>query len=70
MNNKNEMVVKYKVDDTEIELTPSIVQEYIVGGTNSQITMKEFKLFAELCKVRKLNPFLQEAYCWKRRYSP
>ena len=70
MNNKNEMVVKYKVDDTEIELTPSIVQEYIVGGTNSQITMKEFKLFAELCKVRKLNPFLQEAYLIKYGEQP
>ena len=59
MNNeqkKQEIVVKYEIDGQEIKLTPSIVQE---------ITMPEFKLFTELCKVRKLNPFLREAYLIK-----
>lgn len=60
----NELVVSYKVDDQEIKLTPKIVQEYLVG-TTAQITMPEFKLFTELCKVRKLNPFLREAYLIK-----
>lgn len=52
----NELTVVYKVDDQEIKLTPKIVQDYLVG-TTAQITMPEFKLFTELCKVRKLNPF-------------
>lgn len=60
----NELVVVYKVDDQEIKLTPKIVQDYLVG-TTAQITMPEFKLFTELCKVRKLNPFLREAYLIK-----
>ena len=60
----NELVVSYKVDDQEIKLTPKIVQDYLVG-TTAQITMPEFKLFTELCKVRKLNPFLREAYLIK-----
>ena len=60
----NELVVNYKVDDQEIKLTPKIVQDYLVG-TTAQITMPEFKLFTELCKVRKLNPFLREAYLIK-----
>ena len=67
MNNeqkKQEIVVKYEIDGQEIKLTPSIVQEYIVG-TTAKITMPEFKLFTELCKVRKLNPFLREAYLIK-----
>ena len=67
MNNQNvkkEIAVSYKVGEDEIKLTPKIVQEYIVG-TNAQITMQEFKLFTELCKVRKLNPFLREAYLIK-----
>ena len=68
MNNENkekqEIMVKYEIDGQEIKLTPSIVQEYIVG-TTAQITMPEFKLFTELCKVRKLNPFLREAYLIK-----
>lgn len=60
----NELAVVYRVDDQEIKLTPKIVQDYLVG-TTAQITMPEFKLFTELCKVRKLNPFLREAYLIK-----
>lgn len=63
-NKQNEIVVKYDIDGQEIKLTPQIVQQYIVG-TNAQITMPEFKMFTELCKVRKLNPFLREAYLIK-----
>lgn len=62
---KNEIVVKYKIDDNEIVLTPSIVQAYIVGNESAKITLPEFKFFTELCKVRKLNPFLNEAYLIK-----
>lgn len=65
MNNQtSELTVKYEVDGQDIKLTPSIVQQYIVG-TNAQITLPEFKMFTELCKVRKLNPFLKEAYLIK-----
>lgn len=60
----NELMVKFDIDGNEIKLTPSIVQEYIVG-TDVKITNQEFKLFTELCKVRKLNPFLREAYLIK-----
>ena len=62
-------VVKYKIDDSEIMLTPKIVQDYIVSG-NAQITLPEFKMFTELCKVRKLNPFLKEAYLIKFGSQP
>lgn len=61
---KQEIMVKYDIEGQEIKLTPSIVQEYIVG-TDAKITMQEFKLFTELCKCRKLNPFLREAYLIK-----
>ena len=68
MNNKqelqNNLAVVYEVDGQHIKLTPKIVQDYIVG-TSAQITMPEFKMFTELCKVRGLNPFLREAYCIK-----
>lgn len=63
-NEKQELMVKFDIDGNEIKLTPSIVQEYIVG-TGAKITNQEFKLFTELCKVRKLNPFLREAYLIK-----
>lgn len=58
-------VVKYNIGDNEIVLTPEIVQKYIVGTETIKITNQEFKMFTELCKVRKLNPFLKEAYLIK-----
>lgn len=69
MSNENkdkvqDLVVKFEVEGQEIKLTKQIVQEYIVG-TDAPITNQEFKLFTELCKVRKLNPFLREAYLIK-----
>lgn len=71
MNNQNqEIIVKYKIGDNEIKLSPSIVKEYIIGDKNVQITNQEFKMFTELCKVRKLNPFLNEAYLIKYRNQP
>ena len=62
------IVVKYKVGDEEITLTPKIVQEYLTNGV--QITLPEFKMFTELCKARKLNPFLKEAYVIKFGNNP
>lgn len=64
MAEKNEIMVQFDVDGETVKLTPKIVQDYIVG-TDSQITLPEFKFFATLCKARKLNPFLKEAYCIK-----
>lgn len=67
---KKELAVVYEVDGQEVKLTPSIVQNYIVGTDNGKITMPEFKFFTELCKARKLNPFLKEAYCIKFGNQP
>lgn len=61
---RNSLAVVYEVDGQQIKLTPQIVQDYLVG-TSAKITLPEFKLFTELCKVRKLNPFLREAYLIK-----
>lgn len=66
----NELCVRYEVDGQEIKLTQKSVQEYIVGSGNGQITLPEFKFFTELCKARKLNPFLKEAYCIKYGNQP
>ena len=66
---KQELTVVYNVNGEEVKLTPSIVQQYIVSGSG-KITLPEFKFFTELCKVRKLNPFLKEAYCIKFGSNP
>ena len=62
--NSNEIMVQYEVNGEKIKLTPSIVQQYIVGDSG-KITLPEFKFFTELCKARKLNPFLKEVFCIK-----
>lgn len=69
MAEKKEIMVQYEIDGETIKLTPKIVQEYIVG-TDAQITLPEFKFFSTLCKARKLNPFLKEAYCIKFGNQP
>ena len=63
MNREEVMTVKYEVDGNEIKLSPAIVKNYITGGVD--LTDSEYKFFVELCKVRKLNPFLKEAYAIK-----
>jgi phage recombination protein Bet len=66
---KAELTVIYEINGEQIKLTPSIVQQYIVGDSGT-ITIQEFKFFTELCKARKLNPFLKEAYCIKYGSNP
>lgn len=68
-NSTNELSVVYEVNGQTVRLTPSIVQSYIVGS-DAKITLQEFKFFTELCKARKLNPFLKEAYCIKYGNEP
>jgi len=68
MSQTKEVVVKFDVGGEEIKLSPKIVQEYLTGG--QPVTMPEFKMFTELCKARKLNPFLREAYIIKFGSQP
>lgn len=62
--------VSYKIDGNEIKLSKNIIKQYIVGDGAINITDQEFKLFTELCKVRKLNPFLNEVYLIKYGNQP
>lgn len=60
----NEMIKYTAESGAEIELSPQIIKSYLVNG-NGNITDKEIKLFLELCKYQRLNPFLREAYLIK-----
>lgn len=61
----DDLAVEFEVEGQKIKLSKKIVQEYIIGDPTIPITNQEFKLFTELCKGRKLNPFLREAYLIK-----
>lgn len=58
------MTVSYETALGNVKLTAEDVKNYLVSG-NSQVTDKEIKLFMELCKYQKLNPFTGEAYAIK-----
>ena len=58
----NELMVKYEAGGQEIQLSQSDVKNFLVSGDANRVTEKEFKLFLELCKFQKLNPFLRDAY--------
>ena len=68
MAEQKEIAVIYEIDGNEIKLTQEIVQRFLTG--DNKITLPEFKFFTELCKVRKLNPFLKEAYLVKYGTQP
>lgn len=60
-----ELMVRYETGGQEITLTQSDVKNFLVTGDADKVTDKELKLFLELCKAQKLNPFLREAYLIK-----
>jgi len=68
MSANKEVIVKFNVGDDEVKLSPKIVKDYLTNGVS--VTMPEFKMFTELCKARKLNPFLKEAYIIKFGNQP
>lgn len=67
---KAEVSVVYNIGDTEIRLTPAIVQEYILGNNSGKITLPEFKFFCEMARSRGLNPFTREIFLIKYGNSP
>lgn len=58
-------IEKYNAGGTEIAINDDIVKRYLVSGDPSKVTDAEVKMFVELCKAQRLNPFLREAYLVK-----
>jgi phage recombination protein Bet len=66
----NEVSIKYVAEDgSEMNLSLATVQKYLVGD-DVKVTDQEFMLFGALCKAKKLNPFLKEAYLIKYGSKP
>jgi phage recombination protein Bet len=56
-----QLSVSYESAFGTVSITSEDVRKYLVRG-NGAITDQEVKLFLELCKYQKLNPFVGEAY--------
>lgn len=69
MSEVKDFPVTYELDGQEIKLTLPIVQNFVATG-GGQITLQEYKTFTELCKCKRLNPFLKEAYIIKSGNKP
>lgn len=63
-------IEKYNAGGAEIALNDDIVKRYLVSGDPSKVTDAEVKMFTELCKAQRLNPFLREAYLVKFGSNP
>lgn len=62
----NDLMVSYEANGTDITLTQDDIKNFIVSGDDKNpVTPKEMKLFMELCKAQRLNPFLREVYLVK-----
>ena len=55
------LTVSYETAFGEVTITSEDVKKYLVRG-GGNITDQEIKLFMELCKYQRLNPFTGEAY--------
>lgn len=59
-------LVQYKIGEEEIRLTPKEVYTQLVSAdTSKNLTDAEVYNFLNLCKYKKLNPFLKEAHLVK-----
>lgn len=62
----SDLMVSYEANGTDITLTQDDIKNFIVSGDDKNpVTPKEMKLFMELCRAQKLNPFLREVYLVK-----
>jgi len=52
-------------DGSEIKLTPDMVRKYLVQGHGEMVTMQEMVYFLNVCRSRKLNPFIKDCYLIK-----
>lgn len=66
-NKKNE--VSYTANGEEVKLSPFIVRNLLNQNTKNLTDAEVFK-FIQLCRFRKLNPFLNEAYLVKYGNEP
>lgn len=57
-------LVKYQTDHGDIELSPSIIRQYLVPK-DTQVSDQEVLMFLKLCEYQKLNPFTREIYLVK-----
>jgi phage recombination protein Bet len=62
--------VQYTSAFGDVELSYQTVKDFLVRGNKEAVSDQEVKLFMELCKFQKLNPFTNEVYLIKFGSDP
>lgn len=62
----NDLAVSYKVGERDLTITADDVRQYFCP----QATIKEIKLFLELCAAKHMDPYLRDAYLIKYGDKP
>jgi phage recombination protein Bet len=66
MSEEQKGMIEYTTMTGEhLQLSKSIIKQYLVSGDADKVTDQEVMMFMSLCKFQKLNPFLREAYLIK-----
>ncbi|MGR3742139.1 phage recombination protein Bet [Companilactobacillus sp. DQM5] len=68
-NELSDKKVSYEVNGDTVELSPSIVSQFVTKG-NSNLTNEEIVNFMQLARFQRLNPFLNEIYLIKFGSQP
>jgi phage recombination protein Bet len=58
-------IIYTAADGQEIRLTPEMVRKYLVQGHGEMVTIQEMVYFLNVCRSRKLNPFIKDCYLIK-----
>lgn len=61
-------LARYEADGTEVVITDDDVRNVLCKNAN--VTDVEMRMFIELCRAQRLNPFIKEAYLIKYGSSP
>ncbi len=63
-------LIKYESRGQQVELSVSIVRDFLVTGKKELVTEQEIFYFLGICKARQLNPFVKDCYLIKYGSEP
>lgn len=68
---KRGVLVEYRSQGgVDIQLTPDVVRNFLVQGKKELVSSQELMYFMNVCRARKLNPFIKDCYLIKYGSDP
>jgi len=71
MTDKGKAVIEYRSQGgVDISLSPDTVRNFLVQGRKDLVSAQELMFFMNVCRARKLNPFIKDCYLIKFGSDP